>query len=103
PGRGDRRGGALRESLATAVNDAAERLPAVASAAADAVANARQAASQLDAPRILSDLTARLDAPRRVAEFTDAARRASSMRPEWRTGRVTLPRPHPGRFLAGPP
>jgi|SRR5215813_5874128 len=97
--RGERRRGALSESLATAVSDAAERLPAVASAAADAVANARQAASQLDAPRILSDLTTRLDAPRRVAEFTDAAGRASSMRPQWRNGRITLRRRHPVSFL----
>src|SRR5262249_466024 len=70
---------------ASAVNDAAERLPAVASAAA-AVATARQAASQLDAPR-------------RVAEFTDVARRASSMRPQWRNGRITLRRRHPVSLL----
>jgi uncharacterized membrane protein len=99
PERGERRRGALSESLACAVNDAAERFPAVASAAADAVAGAREAASRLEAPRIVSDLTARLDAPRRVAEFTEAARRVSSMRPEWRNGRITLRRRHPISFL----
>ena len=96
---GERRRSELSESLAYAVNDAAERFPAVASAAADAVAGARQAASRLETPRFVSDLTARLDAPRRIADFKEAARRASSMRPQWRDGRVILRRRHPVSFL----
>src|SRR6267378_2588220 len=86
PERGERRRSALSDSLAYAVNDAADRFPAVASAAADAVAGARQAAS-------------RLDAPRRVADFTEAARRASALRPQWRNGRIALRRRHPVSFL----
>src|ERR671922_178504 len=96
PERGERRRSELSESLACAVNDAAERFPAVASVAADAVAGARQAASRLDAPRLVSDLSSRLDAPRRVADFKEAARR---LRPEWRNGRITLRRRHPVSFL----
>jgi len=75
PERGERRRVELSESLACAVNDAAERFPAVASVAADAMAGARQAASRVDAPRFMSDLSARLDAPRRLAAFKEAARR----------------------------
>jgi uncharacterized membrane protein len=96
PERGERRRSELSESIACAVNDAAERFPAVASVAADAVAGARQAASRLDAPRLVSDLSSRLDAPRRVADFKEAARR---LRPEWRNGRITLRRRHPVSFL----
>ena len=96
PERGERRRVELSESLACAVNDAAERFPAVASVAADAMAGARQAASRVDAPRFMSDLSARLDAPRRVADFREAARR---LRPEWRNGRISLRRRHPVSFL----
>jgi len=96
PERGERRRVELSESLACAVNDAAERFPAVASVAADAMAGARQAASRVDAPRFMSDLSARLDAPRRVADFKEAARR---LRPEWRNGRISLRRRHPVSFL----
>src|SRR2546426_117942 len=99
PERGERRRSALSDSLACAVNDAADRFPAVASAAADAVAGARQVASRLETPRFVSDLTARLDAPRRVADFTEAARRASALRPQWRNGRMALRRRHPVSFL----
>ena len=99
PERGDRRRAALGESLACAVNDAAERFPDVASAAADAVSGARETVSRLDAPRIVSDLSERLDAPRRVADFRDAARRVSALRPAWRGGRFTLRRRHPVGFL----
>ena len=99
PERGERRRTALGESLASAVNDASERLPAMAAVAGDAVAGARQAASRLETPRFVSDLTARLDAPRRVADITDRARRLSGMRPQWRNGRVTLRRRHPVSFL----
>jgi uncharacterized membrane protein len=99
PERGDRRRSALGESLACAMNDAAERFPGVASAAADAVSGARESVSRLDAPRIVSDLTARLDAPRRVADFRDAARRVSALRPAWGGGRFTLRRRHPVSFL----
>src|SRR5919204_3144544 len=96
PERGERRRSELSESLACAVNDAADRFPAVASVAADAMAGARPAASRPDAPRLMSDLSARLDAPRRVADFKEAARR---LRPEWRNGRITLRRRHPVSFL----
>src|SRR5438445_812685 len=99
PERGERRRSALSESVACAVNDAADRFPAVASVAADAVAGARQAASRLETPRFVSDLTTRLDAPRRVAGLTEAARRATAMRPQWRNGRVILRRRHPVSFL----
>ena len=99
PERGERRRSALSDSLAYAVNDAADRFPAVASAAADAVAGARQAASRLETPRFVSDLTARLDAPRRVADFTESARRAAALRPQWRNGRIALHRRHPVSFL----
>jgi len=99
PERGERRRSVLSESLASAVNDAAERFPAVASVAVDAVSGARDAASRLDAPRIVSDLSARLDAPRRVADLTKAARRVSAMRPDWRGGRFALRRRHPVSFL----
>jgi len=99
PERGERRRSALGESLACAVNDAAERFPAAASFAADAVSGARDAALRLDAPRIVGGLSAGLDAPRRVADFTRAARRVSAMRPEWRDGRLTLRRRHPVSFL----
>ncbi|HZF02849.1 MAG TPA: SRPBCC family protein [Patescibacteria group bacterium] len=99
PERGERRRSALSDSLAYAVNDAADRFPAVASAAADAVAGARQAASRLETPRFVSDLTARLDAPRRVADFTEAARRAAALRPRWRNGQMALRRRHPVSFL----
>ena len=99
PERGERRRSALGDSLAYAVNDAAERFPAVAGAAADAVAGARETVSRLDAPRIVSDLSTRLDAPRRVADFTEAARRVSAMRPQWRNGRFSLRRRHPVSFL----
>src|SRR6266850_1103788 len=99
PERGERRRSALSDSLAYAVNDAAVRFPAVASAAADAVAGARQAASRLETPRFVSDLTARLDAPRRVADFSEAARRAAALRPQWRNGRIALRRRHPVSFL----
>src|SRR5437660_9867727 len=99
PERGERRRSALSESVACAVNDAADRFPAVASVAADAVAGARQAASRLETPRFVSDLTTRLDAPRRVAGLTEAARRATALRPQWRNGRVTLRRRHPVSFL----
>jgi uncharacterized membrane protein len=99
PERGERRRSALSDSLAYAVNDAADRFPAVASAAVDAVAGARQAASRFETPRFVSDLTARLDAPRRVADFTEAARRASALRPQWRNGRIALRRRHPVSFL----
>ena len=99
PERGERRRSALSDSLAYAVNDAADRFPAVASAAADAVAGARQAASRLETPRFVSDLTARLDAPRRVADFTEAARRAAALRPQWRNGQMALRRRHPVSFL----
>jgi uncharacterized membrane protein len=51
-------------------------LPAVANLAADAVAGARQAIS-------------RVNAPRRVTDLAEAARR---LRPEWRDGRITLRR-----------
>src|SRR5205814_10334040 len=96
PERGDRRRVELSESLACAVNDAAERFPAVASVAADAMAGARQAASRVDARRFMSDLSARLHAPRRVADFKEAARR---LRPEWRNARISLRRRHPVSFL----
>jgi uncharacterized membrane protein len=99
PDRGERRRTALSESIACAVNDAAERFPTVASAAVDAMAGARQAASRLDAPRLMTDLTARLDAPRRIADFTETARRVSSLRPQWRNGRIMLRRRHPVSFL----
>ena len=99
PERGERRRSALSESVAYAVNDAADRFPAVAGVAADAVAGARQAASRLETPRFVSDLTARLDAPRRVADLTEAARRAAALRPQWRNGRVSLRRRHPVSFL----
>jgi len=99
PERGERRRSALSDSLAYAVNDAADRFPAVASAAADAVAGARQAASRLETPRFVSDLTARLDAPRRVADLSEAARRAAALRPQWRNGRIALRRRHPVSFL----
>jgi uncharacterized membrane protein len=99
PERGERRRSALGDSLAYAVNDAAERFPAVAGAAADAVAGARETVSRLDAPRIVSDLTARLDAPRRIADITEAARRVSTMRSQWRNGRFNLQRRHPVSFL----
>src|SRR5260370_18745 len=99
PERGERRRSALSESVAFAVNDAADRFPAVASVAAHAGAGARQAASRLETPRFVSDLTARLDAPRRVADLTEAARRAAALRPQWRNGRVTLRRRHPVSFL----
>jgi len=99
PERGERRRSALSDSLAYAVNDAADRFPAVASAAADAVAGARQAASRLETPRFVSDLTARLDAPRRVADFTESARRAAALRPQWRNGRIALHRRHPVSVL----
>jgi uncharacterized membrane protein len=99
PERGERRRDVLSESLACAVNDAAQRFPAVAGAAVDAVAGARQAASRMEAPRFVSDLSARLDAPRRVADFAEAARRVSAMRPQWRNGRISLRRRHPMSFL----
>src|SRR5207237_5778041 len=99
PERGERRRSALGESLAYAVNDAAERFPAVAAVAADAVAGARQAVSRMETPRLVSDLSARLDAPRRVADFAQAARRVSAMRPQWRDGRITLRRRHPVSLL----
>src|SRR5215831_15461897 len=99
PERGERRRSVLGESLASAVNDAAERFPAVASVAANAMSGARDAASRLDAPHMVSDLSARLDAPRRVADFKKAARRVSAMRPDWRGGRFTLRRRHPVSFL----
>jgi len=99
PERGDRRRSALGESLACAVNDAAVRFPGVATAAADAVSGARESVSRLEAPRIVSDLAARLDAPRRVADFGDAARRVSALRPAWRAGRFTLRRRHPVSLL----
>jgi uncharacterized membrane protein len=99
PERGERRRIALSDSVACAVNDAAERYPAVASAAVGAMAGARQAAARLDAPRLVTDLSARFDAPRRIADFTDAARRVSSLRPQWRGGRFTLRRRHPVSFL----
>lgn len=99
PERGERRRSALSDSLACAVNDAADRFPAVASAAAGTVTAARQAASRLEAPRFVSDLTARLDAPRRVADFTEAARRAAALRPDWRSGRIALRRRHPISLL----
>lgn len=83
PERGERRRSALSESLAYAVNDAAERFPAVAGVAADAVSGARQAVY-------------RLDAPRRVTDLADAARR---LRPQWRNGRITLRRRHSVTFL----
>lgn len=83
PERGARRRTALSESLACAVNDAAERFPAAVSVAADALTGARQALS-------------RLDAPRRVTDLAEAARR---IRPQWRDGRVTLRRRHPVTFL----
>src|SRR2546428_463938 len=85
PERGERRRTALSDSLACAVNDAADRFPAVASAAAGTVTAARQVASRLEAPRFVSDLTARLDAPRRVADFTEAPRRAAALRPDSRS------------------
>jgi uncharacterized membrane protein len=99
PERGERRRIGLSDSVACAVNDAAERFPAVASAAVSAMAGAREAASRLDAPRLMTDLTGRFDAPRRIADFTDAARRVSSLRPQWRGGRFTLRRRHPVSFL----
>ena len=99
PERGERRRSVLGESLASAVNDAAERFPAVASVAANAMSGARDAASRLDAPHMVSDLSARLDAPRRVADFKKAARRVSAMRPDWRGGRFTLRRRHSVSFL----
>src|SRR2546430_3899498 len=101
PERGERRRSALSESVAYAVNDAADRFPAVASVAADAVAGARQAASRLETPRFVSDLTARLDAPRRGADLPEAARPAPPLRPPWRNGPVTPRRPHPPSLLAG--
>src|SRR6266403_443424 len=76
PERGERRRSALSESVACAVNDAADRFPAVAGVAAEAVAGARQAASR-----------------------PEAARRAVALRPQWRNGRVTLRRRHPVSFL----
>jgi len=99
PERGERRRSALSESVAYAVNDAADRFPALAGVAANAVAGARQAASRLETPRFVSDLTARLDAPRRAADLTEAARRATALRPQWRNGRVALRRRHPVSFL----
>jgi uncharacterized membrane protein len=99
PDRGERRRTALSDSVACAVNDAAERFPAVATAAMGAMAGAREAASRLDAPRLVTDLTSRLDASRRIADFTEAARRVSSLRPQWRNGRFTLRRRHPVSFL----
>jgi len=99
PERGERRRIALGESLTCAVNDAAERFPAVASAAADAMASARQAASRVDAPRLVSELSTRLDAPRRIADISEATRRMTSMRPQWRNGRMMLRRRHPMSFL----
>jgi uncharacterized membrane protein len=99
PDRGEHRRDALSTSLTSAVNDAAERFPAVAAAAADAVSGAREAVSRMETPRFVNDLSARLDAPRRVADFAEAARRLSRVRPEWRNGRVTLRRRHPVSFL----
>src|SRR5207302_605531 len=61
--------------------------------------SARRAAPRLETPRFVSDLTTRLDAPRRVAGLTEAARRATALRPQWRNGRVTLRRRHPVSFL----
>src|SRR5260370_34925969 len=103
PERGERRRSALSESVAFAVNDAADRFPAVANVAADAVAGARQAASRLETPRFVSDLTARLDAPRPVADLPQARRRAPALRPQWRHGRGTPRRRHPVRCLGGHP
>src|SRR5438876_10488590 len=89
PERGERRRVELSESLACAVNDAAERFPAVASVAADAMAGARQAASRVDAPRCMSDLSARRVGPRRVADLQEASCR---LRPWWRHGGMSLRR-----------
>src|SRR5438045_9409997 len=80
PERGDRRRTALTDSVACAVNDAADRFPNVAAVAADALAGARQAASRLETPRFVTDLSARLDAPRRVTDFAQAGRRVSTLR-----------------------
>src|SRR2546429_4109122 len=102
PERGERRRSALSESVAYAVNDAADRFPAVASVAADAVAGARQAASRLETPRFVSDLTARLDAPRRGAGLTEAARPATAPRPPWRNGPGHPRRRPPVRLPPGP-
>ena len=96
PERGEQRRTALGESLTDAVNDAAERFPAVASVAADAVSGARGTISRLDAPRFVGDLTARLDAPRRVGDFR---RRVAPLGASWRDGRFTLRRRHPVSFL----
>src|SRR5262249_43203027 len=99
PEHGEQRREALGESLADAVNDAAERFPTVASVAADAVSGARDTVSRLDAPRLVGDLSARLDAPRRVADLTKAAGRVSPLAASWRDGRFTLRRRHPVSFL----
>ena len=99
PERGENRRDALSTSLTSAVNDAAERFPAVAAAAADAVSGARQAVSRMETPRFVTDLSTRLDAPRRVADFAEAARRLSKARPAWRNGRITLRRRHPVSLL----
>ncbi|HEV8583765.1 MAG TPA: SRPBCC family protein [Methylomirabilota bacterium] len=82
PERGERRRAELGDQLACAVSDAADRMPTVAGAAADAMAGARQAVGRLEAPRFVSDLSA-------------AARRVSALRPAWRNGRVELRRRDP--------
>src|SRR5689334_3165725 len=87
PDRGDRRRARLNDTLAGAASDAADRFPTVTGVASDAVAAARQAAARFEPPRLVSELAARLDAPRRVAELRDAARRAGELRPVWRDGR----------------
>src|SRR2546430_17593688 len=94
PERGERRRSALSESVAYAVNDAADRFPVVAGVAADAVAGARQAASRLETPRFVSDLTARLDAPRRGGGPPRGGRPGRGRRPHGRAG----PGRHPGRL-----
>jgi uncharacterized membrane protein len=65
PERGEERRAQLGDSLACAVNDVSAQTP-----------------------RVVSDLAARLDAPRRVAEVRAAARRASTLRPVWGNGGV---------------
>ncbi|HEY3065343.1 MAG TPA: SRPBCC family protein [Methylomirabilota bacterium] len=95
PERGERRRAELSETLSCAVNDATERLGSV--SLAEAAAGMRDTASGLRDAATMSvrQAATRLDAPRLMSELSAIAQQPASLRPAWLNGRLRLRRRAP--------
>jgi uncharacterized membrane protein len=92
PERGERRRAELGERMTSAASEAADRFGSV--DVAEAAGGARRAVYGLReaATAGVRQAASRLDAPRLISELSSVARRPALLRPEWRGGRLSLRR-----------